>query len=160
MERARKKRDRIHSFQIFVCGKTESQLLISAAAQPRQTDTDVYDLKISLTQYEPNATPVYSDFSVLTGNEKATWCINHSQSEHIWCIIYSCGDQWDFTGGVASMIDRMSCVTYDGGLKYLYFVEITDLVRKFYSFWPSVEKDAFCIYYSWVTASTEKPAKT
>ncbi len=87
-------------------------------------------------------------------------CDTISQSEHIWCIIYSCGDQWDFTGGVASMIDRMSCVTYDGGLKYLYFVEITNLVRKCYSFWPSVEKDAFCIHYSWVTASTEKPAKT
>lgn len=100
-----KKRDRIHSFQILVCGKTESQLLISNSS-PTSMDRHrcIWFENHSLIQYEPNAMTVYRDFSVLTGNEKATWRIIITANQNIFDVQYivimsGILDQWEFTMG-------------------------------------------------------------
>ncbi len=77
--------------------------------------TIILDVKLKSSNCDAKA----SCFSIVI--EVKMHNMTQSANQNIWCILYSCGDQWDFTGGVASMIDRMSSVTYDGGLKYLYF---------------------------------------
>lgn len=88
-----------------MCGKTESQLLISNSS-PTSMDRHrcIWFENHSLIQYEPNAMTVYRDFSVLTGNEKATWRIIITANQNIFDVQYivimsGILDQWEFTMG-------------------------------------------------------------